>query len=78
MQNLVPDALRGCSIDDFLARLQDYDSEMRALYEKAAAEGRKLRYIARLGADGSAVVGLEAVDADHPFSNINLTDNIVL
>ncbi len=77
VQNLVPEALRGCSIDDFLARLQDYDSEMKALYEKAAAEGRKLRYIARLGADGSAVVGLEAVDADHPFSNINLTDNIV-
>ncbi len=77
VQNLVPEALRGCSIDDFLARLPDYDSEMKALYEKAAAEGRKLRYIARLGADGSAAVGLEAVDADHPFSNINLTDNIV-
>jgi aspartokinase/homoserine dehydrogenase 1 len=30
-----------------------------------------------LGADGSAVVGLEAVDANHPFGNINLTDNIV-
>ncbi len=51
---------------------------MKALYEEAAAEGRKLRYIAKFAADGSAAVGLEAVDADHPFSNINLTDNIVL
>jgi aspartokinase/homoserine dehydrogenase 1 len=77
VQNLVPEALRDCSIDDFLARLQDYDGEMKTLYEKAAAEGKKLRYIARLGADGSAAVGLEAVAADHPFSNINLTDNVV-
>jgi len=77
VQNLVPDALRDCSIDDFLARLQDYDDEMHALYEKAAADGRKLRYVARLAADGSAAVGLEAVAADHPFGNINLTDNIV-
>ena len=77
VENLVPDALRDCSVDEFLSRLQDYDGEMLALYEKASADGKKLRYIARLGADGSAAVGLEAVDADHAFSNINLTDNIV-
>jgi len=77
VQNLVPEALRDCSIDEFLARLSDYDGDMQVLYEKAAATGRKLRYIATLGADGSAVVGLEAVDAKHPFGNINLTDNIV-
>ena len=75
--NLVPEALRDCSVDEFLSRLQDYDDDMLALYEKASADGKNLRYVARLGADGSAAVGLEAVDADHPFSNINLTDNIV-
>jgi len=77
VQNLVPEALRDCSIDEFLARLSDYDGDMQVLYEKAAAAGRKLRYIATLGADGSAAVGLETVDANHPFGNINLTDNIV-
>ena len=77
VQNLIPEALRDGSIEEFLDALSDYDDEMHALYEKAAADGKKLRYIARLGADGSAGVSLEAVDADHPFSNINLTDNIV-
>ena len=77
VQNLIPEVLRKGSIDDFLASLSEYDDEMKVLYEKASAEGKKLRYIARLGADGSAAVGLESVDADHPFSNINLTDNIV-
>ena len=77
VQNLIPEALRDGSIDDFLGRLSEYDDEMKALYEQAVADGRKLRYIARLSAGGRASVGLEAVDATHPFSNINLTDNIV-
>jgi aspartokinase/homoserine dehydrogenase 1 len=77
VQNLIPEALRNGSVDDFLVQLSEYDDEMKALYEQAAADGRNLRYIARLSADGTASVGLEAVDAMHPFSNINLTDNIV-
>ncbi len=77
VENLVPEALREVSTSEFLERLPGYDSEMQALYEKAAAGNRHLRYIAHLGADGRASVGLEAVEATHPFSNINLTDNIV-
>jgi aspartokinase/homoserine dehydrogenase 1 len=77
VQNLIPESLREGSIDDFLTQLSDYDDEMHALYEKANAENKKLRYVARLDADGSAKVKLEAVAASHPFSNINLTDNIV-
>ncbi|MFQ5610274.1 MAG: bifunctional aspartate kinase/homoserine dehydrogenase I, partial [Woeseiaceae bacterium] len=77
VQNLVPEDLRTGSIDDFIERLSDYDEDMKSLYEEAAADGRKLRYVARLGADGAASVGLESVDASHAISNINLTDNIV-
>ena len=77
VQNLVPEALRDCSIDDFLARLPDYDDTIDALYRDASSEGRRLRYVARFETGGDASVGLEAVDADHPFCNINLTDNIV-
>ena len=33
--------------------------------------------MATLDAAGNASVGLDAVGVDHPFSNINLTDNIV-
>jgi aspartokinase/homoserine dehydrogenase 1 len=77
VQNLIPEALRDGSIDDFLTRLSDYDDEMKVLFDEASAQNKKLRYVARLGADGSASVSLEAVDANHPFSNINLTDNIV-
>ncbi|MGI9225741.1 MAG: bifunctional aspartate kinase/homoserine dehydrogenase I [Woeseiaceae bacterium] len=77
VQSLVPESLRDCSIDEFLRELPKYDSEMAILYEQATTDNKKLRYIAALTADGKAAVRLEAVDDDHPFSNINLTDNIV-
>ena len=77
IQSLVPEALVDGSIDDFLDRLSDYDDDMKATYEEAAAAGKNLRYVGRLDADGNVAVGLESVDASHPFSNINLTDNIV-
>jgi aspartokinase/homoserine dehydrogenase 1 len=77
VRNLVPEALRDCSVEEFLARLPDYDDDMEALYQKAAAEGKQLRYVANLDAAGTASVGLEGVDKSHPFCNINLTDNIV-
>ncbi len=75
--NLVPEALRDVSVDEFLASLGDYDADMQKLYESAQAEGKRLRYIGKLDADGGVAVGLESVDENHAFANINLTDNIV-
>jgi aspartokinase/homoserine dehydrogenase 1 len=77
VQSLVPESLRDCSIEEFLDKLTEHDDEMAARYNEATAENRKLRYVAKLDAKGNASVGLEAVDVQHPFSNINLTDNIV-
>jgi len=75
--NLVPEALRDCSLDEFMDKLPEYDDEMRLLYLSAAADNKQLRYVAKLDADGNASVALVPVSADHPFCNINLTDNIV-
>ena len=77
VQNLVPEALREGSIDEFLDKLSDYDDEIQAQYQEAEAAGKKLRYVGRLDAAGNASVGLEPIDAANAFSNINLTDNIV-
>ncbi len=77
VQNLVPEALRNGDIDSFLDQLSDYDSDVKSMYDKAKAENKKLRYIGRLDAGGNVSVGLESIEASHPFSNINLTDNIV-
>ena len=77
VQNLVPEPLRECSLEEFLDRLPEHDEEIDVLYREAAAVGKVLRYVATLDAEGNAAVGLEAVEPRHPFANINLTDNIV-
>ncbi|MCP5093206.1 MAG: bifunctional aspartate kinase/homoserine dehydrogenase I [Gammaproteobacteria bacterium] len=77
VQNLVPETLRDCSIEEFLERLPEYDDDIESVFNEAVAANKQLRYVAALDADGNAAVGLEAVDDDHPFCNINLTDNIV-
>ena len=50
---------------------------MRRRFEAARAAGKVLRYVGRLGADGSATVGVVELDAKHAFANIALTDNVV-
>jgi aspartokinase/homoserine dehydrogenase 1 len=77
VQSLVPEALRDCSTEEFLDRLPEFDDEIAATYRQAVAENKQLRYVASFNADGDAAVKLEAVDASHPFCNINLTDNVV-
>jgi aspartokinase/homoserine dehydrogenase 1 len=77
VQDLVPAGLGSLSIDDFLDKLSNYDDRMFELYNEAETKGRKLRYVAKLNAGGDASVGLDMVPADHAFSNINLTDNII-
>ena len=77
VQNLVPEALRDCTIEEFLEKLPEYDDAMKTLYKQAATDNKQLRYVAMLDAGGTASVGLQPVDKTHPFCNINLTDNIV-
>jgi len=77
VENLVPEELRDLDVDGFLNALARYDDRMLELYRGAAAEGRRLRYIATLDADGNAAVGLQKVTADDAFSHMRLTDNLV-
>ena len=77
VENLVPDHLQGVSVNEFLDRLGEIDDDIARRVDAAAKANRKLRYVAKLDRSGAASVGLVEVDAEHPFSNINLTDNIV-
>lgn len=77
VQSLVPEALRECSVQEFMERLPDYDDEMKSLLDGARSRGRHLRYVGRLERSGGPSVALLEVDEDHPFARINLTDNVV-
>jgi len=77
IESLVPAGLESGSIEEFMARLAGSDGAMRERFERARARGKVLRYLGRLAADGQATVGLAELDANHPFANIALTDNVV-
>ena len=77
VESLVPDALIDLSIDQFLEKLKDYDAEIQARYLSAKDNGLTLRYIASIGQDNNIFIGLKEFPLDHPFSNIQLTDNII-
>jgi len=77
LQGLVPQALRGGSVDDFLRRLPEHDGALGRLWADAHARGERLRFVGVVERDGRASVRLRAYPAQHAFSRLNLTDNIV-
>jgi aspartokinase/homoserine dehydrogenase 1 len=77
VESLVPAGLEQGSIEEFLAALPAHDAAMERRYAEAKARGRVLRYVGRVGADGSATVGLVELERSHAFANIALTDNVV-
>ncbi|MBL8750507.1 MAG: bifunctional aspartate kinase/homoserine dehydrogenase I [Planctomycetes bacterium] len=76
LESLVPPALRAVPLADFLARLHELDAPMAERHRSVGA-GRALRYVATLGANGSATVGLVPLPADHALVRIRPTDNVV-
>lgn len=77
LESLVPLELQDIPLDAFLERLDRFDVPMQARLEAARAQNQVLRYVAHLGADGSATVGVTTLPADHAFAHIRLTDNII-
>ena len=78
LEGLIPPALVGVGVDEFMARLTELDAPMLAKLEAARARNRVLRYVGALdAASNRATVGLMELERSHPFANINLTDNVV-
>jgi aspartokinase/homoserine dehydrogenase 1 len=77
VESLVPAALSGCGVDEFVERLAEFDGAMLARLQDAASRGNVLRYVGSVDAQGRAEVGLVELPKTHPFANIALTDNIV-
>jgi aspartokinase/homoserine dehydrogenase 1 len=77
VDGLVPKVLENCSVDEFMARLAEFDAAMAARLDDARRKNEVLRYVGRVDADGKATVGLMRLDAKHAFANIALTDNVV-
>jgi len=74
VDSLVPSALRGVPLAEFVARLADQDDEWVARVHGAQDRGEVLRYRARVTPTG-ITVGLVAVSAADPLASLTGTDN---
>ncbi len=53
-----------------------YEPRLKKLYEEASKAGKKLRFVAKL--DTKIFIGIEAVDAKHPFYSVEGSDNAII
>lgn len=70
-------ALESSSVDDFYTLIKSKDEEFKTLLNSANNNDTKLKYVASF-IDGKANVGLQEVQAGHPFYNLEGKDNIVM
>ncbi len=73
------------SVDDFYAAMKKEEEHFKKLYDKANAEGCKLKFVASYnslskeeGRSGAASVGLQHIDTDHDLYHLYGKDNVVL
>ncbi len=77
IENILPQAcLDAKSVDDFYAALKAEDAYFADLKNKAAAQGKVLRYIGILEG-GKVSITLKMVGEDHPFFTLSGSDNII-
>jgi homoserine dehydrogenase len=74
-QSLVPEGLDDVPLDEFMARLPEYDD---AFAERllAVEEHHMLRYLARIPKEGPVTVGLQDTPVESPFGPINGPENV--
>ncbi len=77
VESLVPSELEGVDVDGFLQGLGRVDEAMERRRANAASQGRVLRFVGRVDAEGRAAARIEALPAEHPFASMDLTDNVV-
>ena len=73
----VPDSFFDGSLEDFWQNLPSLDAEFGQQSQQLAEEGKRWRFVATMD-NGKTSVGLQAVGKQHPFYNLEGSNNIVL
>ena len=73
----IPDEYFEGTVDDFWNNIPKLDAEFEAKRKELEAENKRWRFVAKLE-NGKGSVSLQEVDANHPFYNLEGTNNIIL
>lgn len=74
---LPEESLRSINNKEFYNSLVTFENHFQNLYSAANKNNSRLKYVAEF-TNGNAKVGLQHVASDHPFYNLEGSDNIVL
>ena len=70
------------TVEDFYAEMEKQEAHFKKLYDRAAAEGCKLKFVAKFESDGegktTAKVGLQHIQPSSDFYHLYGKDNLVL
>ncbi len=75
-ESFLPASCMEGDVPQFYKELSKHEAHFRKLYDAAAQEGKKLKFVARYE-NGKAAVGLQKIDAQHDFYNLYGKDNVV-
>lgn len=76
--SFLPESCMKGSVADFYLQMVKEEAHFKSIYERAAGEGKKLKFVASYSAGGSASVGLQHIDPKHNLYHLYGKDNIVL
>jgi homoserine dehydrogenase len=77
VRSLVPDAVADLSIPDYLARLEDQDTEIAGLGREASENGAALKFVANVPAGDRIDVGLSQIPTTTVLGALQGPENIV-
>jgi bifunctional aspartokinase / homoserine dehydrogenase 1 len=75
--NLVPEALRNVSIDDFMKQLPMHQDGINKQFDQLKKNHPNLAYVGKIK-DGNIVIQLRSFSSENPLANISETDNILM
>ncbi|GHT55089.1 hypothetical protein AGMMS49982_20640 [Bacteroidia bacterium] len=73
----IPDPYFEGSTDDFWKKIPELNAEFEAKRQKLAADGKRSRFVAVMD-NGKCSVGLQSVGANHPFYELEGSNNIIM
>lgn len=80
--SFMPESCMKGSVEDFYAEMERQEDYFKKLYNEAASQGKKLKFVASYSPSGDggrkAAVGLKHIDPAHDFYHLYGKDNIVL
>eukprot|EP00200_Dunaliella_tertiolecta_P005872 CAMPEP_0202346234 /NCGR_PEP_ID=MMETSP1126-20121109/5114_1 /ASSEMBLY_ACC=CAM_ASM_000457 /TAXON_ID=3047 /ORGANISM="Dunaliella tertiolecta, Strain CCMP1320" /LENGTH=366 /DNA_ID=CAMNT_0048937617 /DNA_START=43 /DNA_END=1143 /DNA_ORIENTATION=+ len=79
LESLVPEPLVGLDVDEFMAKLPEYDASMAQRASAAEAANQVVRYVGSVDVvAGKAAIKVASYAREHPFAQLGGSDNIVV